>query len=897
MRDQIIGGCDSTAHWVIVDMEMSTPASHLRCEHLENPVGILEPHPRLSWILPQVQCSAQTAYRITVSRTPGGLSDLWDSGRVDSDQSVLVRYAGKPLGVRETAYWRVQYWNQKGIASDWSEEASWELGITEADWTAKWIGSSLHGGPRTGSPAPYLRKEETLSPSPIRARLYVTALGLYEFVINGTKVGDHELAPGWTDYTKRVRYQTFDVLDHLKVGGNAFGAILGDGWYAGHVGWKDREMYGDRPKLLAQIEIEFEDGSRQTIVSDESWRTSPGPILESDLLMGESYDARRELTGWDRVGFDDEKWDLVEVFEAPDCRIVPTLLPPVRITEILTPIADPKVVAGWPIPEYVFDLGQNMVGRIRLKLKGKRGETVRIRYAEILDEKGNIYVANLRGARATDYYTFRTDGEDEFFEPKFTFHGFRYVELKGLTMAPERDALTGVVLHSDNELIGSFECSDPLVNQLQKNIDWGWRGNSVDIPTDCPQRDERLGWTGDAQVFVRTACFNRDVAAFFDKFSQDMEDGQSPTGAIPPVLPSMQIVGEDGGPAWADAVIICPWTIYLCFGDTGILRRHYASMKLFVEFLKNQSRDGVRSYRGMAGFLGFGDWLSIQADTPQELIGTAFFAYMASLMKKIASALAESQDALAYQALFEAEREVFQNQFVTPAGRISSETQTAYLLALHFDLLPQELRAAATEALVFDIERRGSKLSTGFVGSPYLNHVLTSEGRSDIAFKLLHQKQWPSWLYAVTQGATTIWERWDGWTHDKGFQDVGMNSFNHYAYGAIGAWLYQSVAGIDVDESGPGYKKSILAPTPGDLAYAKAEHRTPYGTIRSAWQVEDGVFNWTFAVPANTVSEVRVPGPAEKISGADGLTFIGEFGGSARFEAGPGEYRIALTLG
>lgn len=868
---------------------MTTATTRLRCEHLENPIGILEPNPRLSWILPQRQGSAQTAYRILVSSAPGGEGDLWDTGKVESDQSVLVRYAGKPVEERQRAHWRVKVWDEQQREGDWSLEAFWEMGIRPESWKAAWIGSQVHGGPRTSPPAPFVRKEMRLDEKPVKARLYVTALGLYEFRINGQKVGDHELAPGWTDYRKRVRFQTFDVLKNLKQGENALGAILGDGWYSGHIGWHNREFYGTRPKLLAQLELEFKDGSRQTILTDRTWRTTTGPILESDLLMGEHYDARYDLPNWDMPDYDDSAWTTATEFEKPSCELVATMQPPIRVTETIAPVADPVVTPGWEASEALFDLGQNMVGRIRLKMRGKRGETVRIRYAEILDEKARIYVANLRGARCTDYYTFGTDGEEETFEPKFTFHGFRYVELRGFSVPPTRESVTGIVLHSDLEKIGDFECSDPLINQLQKNIDWGWRGNSLDVPTDCPQRDERLGWTGDAQVFVRTACFNRDVAAFFEKFSQDMEDGQGQNGAIPMVLPNVHPPETDSGPAWADAVVICPWTIYLCYGDEGILRKHYPSMRRFVEFLRANSRDGIRSYRGMKGHTGFGDWLNIQAETPQDLIGTAFFAHSAQLLSKIASILGKKEDAAEYQRLFQQERAIFQKEFLAPSGRLCSETQTAYLLALHFDLLPNELRAPAADALAWDIQKRGNKLSTGFVGSPYLNHVLTAEGRSDLAYKLLHQTQWPSWLYAVTQGATTIWERWDGWTHDKGFQDPGMNSFNHYAYGAIGAWLYQAVAGIDLLE--PGYKRSLLAPIPGDLQSAKAEHLTPYGSIKSAWRIEDGRFRWDFTVPANTTAEVRPPAIGEVIQTSEGLRPQ-----NGRYEAAPGDHRLEIAL-
>ncbi len=866
----------------------------LRCEHLVDPLGIDVLHPRLSWELSDDGPGArQSAYRISVSRGSESDGDLWDSGWVDSDQSILVPYGGVPLISRMRAYWKVQVRDGDGMESEWSDSASFEVGLLDrADWVAEWIGSEVCGGPRTTAPAVYLRRTVEVRGGIVKARAYVTALGLYVLTINGVRIGDQQLAPGWTDYTKRVRYQVFDVTANLSEGPNAIGAILGDGWYAGHIGWRDRGVYGDRPRLFAQIEVVYEDGSIETVATNETWKTSVGPILESDLLMGESYDARKELGEWDKAGYDDREWGPVLKLPDPGIQLVATMQPPIRVTQEVVPIDEPKVLPSWPGADYIFDLGQNMVGRARFRLKGKPGETIRIRYAEILDEQGKIYTANLRGARATDYYTFKSS-EEEVYEPTFTFHGFRYVELKGLSSPADRHSVVGIVMHSDNEEIGTFECSDPLVNQLQSNIVWGWKGNSLDVPTDCPQRDERLGWTGDAQVFVRTAAFNMNVAAFFEKFSQDLSDAQSSEGGIPAVAPNVDIVGIDGGPAWADAAVICPWTIYLTSGDQGILEKHYESMKRFVEFLDARSKDGMRSWPGMEGFHGFGDWLSINADTSIELIGTAFFAYSADLMVKIATVLGKVDDADGFGGLRDKAKDAFQRYFVSPMGRVASETQTAYLLGLHFDLLPEHLRPAAVDSLVRDIKRRGNKLSAGFVGSPYLNHVLSKEGRDDVAFDLLNQKDWPSWLYAVTKGATTIWERWDGWTHDKGFQDVGMNSFNHYAYGAIGAWLYQNVAGIDVSESGPGYKRSVLHPTPGGgLTYARASVHTPYGVLSSAWKVEGDLFEWQFTVPPNTTAEVRVPGERSHVLAPDTLKFVSQEGDRAVFEAAAGTYKI-----
>ena len=513
---------------------------------------------------------------------------------------------------------------------------------------------------------------------------------------------------------------------------------------------------------------------------------------------------------------------------------------------------------------------------------------------------GELYTDNLRTARATDIYTFKGAGV-ETWEPKFTFHGFRYVELSGYDGEVDRHTITGIVLHSAMAPTGSFTCSDPLLNQLQHNITWGQKGNFVDVPTDCPQRDERLGWTGDIQVFVRTAAFNMDVGGFMTKWAQDVADAQSAQGCIPPVVPMVGPLMEDGGPAWADAGVICPWTIYLCYGDKEILAKNYGVMTRFMDFLLATSPGYIRCAPDYKGWLGFGDWLSINADTPRDLIGTAFLAYDANLMAQIAAVLGKTRDAARYRKLFADVKKAFAARFLLGAKRSEAETQaaidrtqvaeadaisrgnlktveygpvdskvfatrffqptqTAYVLALHFDLLPAKLRPLAAAELVADIERRGDHLSTGFVGSPYLPHVLSSNGKLDVAYKLLAQTTWPSWLYPVTQGATTIWERWDGWTPEHGFQDKGMNSFNHYAYGAIGAWLYNTVAGIEIDPAEPGYKHTILRPQPGgDLTCAAARLETPYGELLSDWKLEHGRFTWEVVVPPNTTATAILP--------------------------------------
>lgn len=883
-----------------------TIVTHLRCEYRSNPLGIDVNSPRLSWqIQSKNQGARQTAYRVFAASdlrllNEGG-ADLWDTGRIESDQSTLISYGGEPLRSRQRVYWRITLWDETGAEAN-SEAAWFETGLLDAsDWQAQWIGTAFTSGPRSTFPVPHLRKAFILPAPVVKARLYVTALGLFECSINGQRIGKDVFAPGWTDYDKRVQYLTYDVTDLLRQGDNVIGALLGDGWAVGYIAWLHRQNYVDRPQLLAQMEITLADGSTRTIVSDGTWSYQFGPITHSDFLEGEAYDARREMPGWDGQDFNAIDWLLVSTFQHSDIQLVTLNGPTVQRIEELTPVVEPMNRATMGRKRFLFDLGQNMVGRVRFKGSAAEGTTIIIRFAEVLEPNGAPYYTNLRTAHATDYYTFKGDGE-ETWESQFTFHGFRYVEIEGYTGPISRETITGIVLHSQMEQTGEFSTSDPLLNQLQQNILWGQKGNFVDVPTDCPQRDERLGWTGDIQVFVRTAAYNMDVAGFMTKWAQDVADAQDTIGQIPPVVPKIKAsFMDDGGPAWADAVIICPWTIYLCYGDRRILENNYAVMSKFMTFLLDTSPGFIRCAPDYEGWPGFGDWLSINANTPRDLIGTAFLAYDAGLMAQIAEVLGKREDAVKWQQLFADVKQAFGERYLkgskaTPFsvplsearrmaeagdklshgnaktvdyGLITSEifntdlftpTQTAYVLALHFNLLPDHLRSVATEELAADIERREMHLSAGFVGSPYLLHVLSDNGRIDIAYALLQQKTWPSWLYPVTQGATTIWERWDGWTGDNGFQTPEMNSFNHYAYGAIGDWMYQNVAGIQIDPTQPGYKHVIMHPQPdGELTSACGKLKTLYGELASEWKMVDGSFDWTIVIPANTSATVHLP--------------------------------------
>lgn len=898
---------------------LSSPPTGLRCEYSQNPLGLDVARPRLSWLVNDSRRGAmQTAFQLIVSssleKAREGHADFWDSGRILSDRSIHIVYEGVALNSGQRAYWTVRNWTvapEGGeVPGEFAAPAWWEMGLlSKKDWKARWVGSPLMGSPDAATASPLLRKVFHIQKPLSKARLYVTALGLYEARINGQKVGADVLTPGWTDYRKRVKYQVYDVASLLTAKENVLGAILGDGWYCGTVAWLNRQCYGASPKLLAQLVLDYEDGSRETIVTDETWKWTLSPVISSDLVHGETYDARREVTGWDSPRFDDTKWFSVDISEDPGIERAATIGASVTKQNELKALSVKKVAGRW-----IIDLGQNMVGWVRLKMKLPKGRTVTLRHGEALDAEGKLYTANLRRARATDRYTAKGDENGEIWEPQFTFHGFRYVEVHGHDEELPIDAITGIVIHTDMEQTGSFECSDSLINQLQHNIVWGQKGNYLEVPTDCPQRDERLGWTGDAQVFIRTGAFNFNVAPFFTKWQQDLADAQSENGNIPAYIPQPPVEPVpggptwntgDGGPAWADAMVICPWTIYLCYGDNRLLASHYDSLKRWVDSLEAGSKNLIRAYPG-AKWEGFGDWLAMDgsntvfARTASSLIGTAFYAKVTEILGKIAGLLGKMEDAQVYSKLHEKIRAAFVNRFVTPEGLIYSDTQTSYVLALEFNLLPEELRAPALAELTRMIVKNGNKLATGFVGTSYLNHVLANNGSLELAYKLLLQKEYPSWLYSVTQGATTIWERWNGWTHDKGFEDPGMNSFNHYAYGAIGEWLYSVVAGIELDPEKPAYKHIIIRPRQGGgLTHAKATLKSPHGLIESGWRMEGNKFTLNVKIPPNASATIYVPGKtlgAITESGKKIGEGEGRCGEAFVFRVGAGKYEFESKL-
>jgi alpha-L-rhamnosidase len=1018
-------------------------AVHLRCEYRENPVGLDVPGPRLYWTLDAGgRGRRQSAFQVLVASSPDALAadhgDLWDSGRVVSDATAHIEYAGRPLISRRVAHWKVRVWDEEGRASAWSTPASWTMGLLEAsDWNARWIAdansivSNRVNAPRNGyhsefarsaDPAKWVavdlgesRRFDTVrlwparpfdwqpdtpgflfpvrfrvevadhadfsdarlvidrtqgdEPNPgtngwvgrfkaerarhvrltatrlcerdagnfglalaelelldggrniaagstvtaldskedgawsrtnlvdgiiqsvgpgagpgalpatlarttfavdgpvRRATAYVSALGLYELRLNGRRVGDQLLAPEWTSYRRRVHYQTHDVTGLLRPGMNAVGALLGEGWFAGRLMAAGRFPYGNAPRLLLQLEIEMADGRTNLVVTGDSWRsTTDGPVRAAGIYDGETYDARRELLGWDAPGFRDDDWSPVQSFAIdPGPKLVWQRNEPIRFLRELTPVAVTEPKPG----VFVFDLGQNMVGWCRLRATGRAGETVMLRHAEWLNEDGMIYTANLRGAPQVDRFIPRSDGGFEF-EPHFTYHGFRFVEVTGLAATPGTHALLGRVFHSSSPLVGRFECSEPALNRLSENILWTQRANLMSSPNDCPQRDERLGWMGDIQAFAQTAVFNMDLAAFFTKFAQDVRDDQAADGRFPdfaphPGNPDIQF---SGAPAWADAGVIVPWRAWQNYADIRLLREHFESARRWVDYVHTRNPDllwTMNRHNDYNDWLN-GDWIrqagwpATGGSVPKEVFATAFFAHSTDLVSRMADQIGRADDAAKYRSLFERIRAAFNRRFVKPDGRIEGDTQGGYALALSFDLLPGPLRPLAARHLVENINRYQNHLSTGIQTTHRAMLELPRWGFAGLSWQLLTNRTFPSWRYMIDNGATTIWERWDGYVKGRGFQDAGMNSFNHWAFGAVGEWMWRHIAGLNPDDARPGWKHFTVEPQPGGgVTWASADYDSIRGRIASAWRLGDDAFNLDVTIPANTTATVVLP--------------------------------------
>jgi alpha-L-rhamnosidase len=898
--------------------------SYLRCEYLVNPLGIDERTPRLSWAIESNRRGAkQIAYRIRVAssleKLAAGEGDFWDSGRVESDQTTHINYAGQPLKSRDVCHWNVEIWDEAGNTVK-SMASLWTMGLLEnSDWSARWIAAGPEIIKRDkqaveptlvdpGTPALFRKECDVRGPIK-RATLYASARGVLELRANGQRVGEDVFAPEWTDYDKRIQYRTYDVTALLAPGHNVLGTILGDGWWSGYVGWQEtRARYGSlENSLTLQLEIELTSGQRLTLGTDESWTCNTGPILASDFMMGEIYDARRERAGWDAANYCGKDWLAAREVAAPTVPLVAQRSEPVRVVEQFSPVAINEIRPG----VFIFDLGQNITGWVRLRVNAPAGTRVTIRHGERLNPAGTLYTENLRRAKATDVYICKGTGE-EIFEAHFTFHGFQYVELTGLPYKPGREAVTGCVVRSGTRDAGCFECSHPEVNRLWLNGLWSQKDNFLSVPTDCPQRDERLGWMGDAQVFLRTASYNMDIAAFFTKWMIDVEDAQTQEGIFPDTAPRLREdenffgLGNLGGAAgWADAGVIVPYTIWRVYGDRRILERHYDAMVKWVDWIAAHNPNGLRLNQ-LAN--NYGDWLCIPSDTSfgthsplKNLLATAYWADDCSKLARIARELRHEGDAQRFEKMFEHVQAAFQKEWVEPDGRITTDTQTGYLLALAFDLLPENLRAAAVEHLVENIRALDWHLSTGFIGISHLNPQLTLAARADVAYRLLLRDDYPSWLYPVKHGATTIWERWNGWTHQDGFFNPHMNSFNHYSLGSVGEWLFRHVAGIELDPEVPGFRRFVLQPFIGaGLDFVRASYRTMHGEIGSEWKRDGNKLTWTIRIPANTTARLFVPSqpgsavneggvPVEKVTE---LRVVGREGNRLICEAHSGVYNF-----
>jgi len=916
----------------------------LRCEYLVNPLGIDEAKPRLSWTMEDNRRGArQTAWQVKVAGSLEGLAkgnaDLWDSRRVESDQSTHIVYEGVPLKSRTTCHWQVTIWDEQGNARV-SEPARWSMGLlSPEDWQARWIAhdpeiirrdpDAMEGTKTVPCTSPLFRKTCELPAKACRAMLHATARGLVELQLNGQRVSEDRLMPEWTDYNKRLHYRSFDVTGLLVPGENALGAMLGDGWWSGFIGWQEtRGQYGTlQNSLLLQLEVELEHGETVTFGTDASWRCETGPIRSSDFMMGETYDARREFNGWDQPGFDDSGWLAAVEIEASkvhvpkfgfsnnqagdtdaDLPLVAQRSEPVRVVETLRPLSVNEVRPG----VFIYDLGQNIAGWVQLAVRGAAGTRVQLRHAERLNPDGTIYTDNLRRAKATDIYICKGEGE-EVWEPRFTFHGFQYIELTGLEAALPLEKISGRVVMSSTPSAGEFHCSHPLVNRLWKNALWGQKGNFLSVPTDCPQRDERLGWMGDAQVFLRTATYNMDVAAFFTKWMTDVTDSQDAEGVFPDIAPRLRegegFVGLDGlggGAAWADAGIIVPWTLWRVYGDRRIIERHWDAMIRWLDWLERINPEGIR--RDSLNN-NYGDWLCIPSDrefrteSPMKtLLATAYWADDASKMARMARELGRPKEAERFESMHARVRQAFQKEWLRADGRLTVDTQTAYLLALAFQLLPEDVRDRAAEHLVENIRKLDWHLSTGFVGISHLNPILTLTGHADVAYRLLCNEDYPSWLYPVIHGATTIWERWNGWTEEGGFFDPAMNSFNHYSLGSVSEWLYRHVAGIELDPDVPGFKQFIVRPfIGGTFSDAGARYDSVHGAIESQWKVEGERLQLNVHIPANTRARVYVPAaPGCEVSESgqpagesDGVREIGREGNFACFAVESGRYEFS----
>lgn len=850
-------------------------------EFFENPLGYNLEDPSFSWRLPQRDGMRQSAYQIVVASSEDMEegSIVWDSGKVVSSENTKIAYPGK-ISPRQRLFWKVRFWDGDGKCSQWSAVNSFEAGLSTSDWTASWLSSPDTPAPADKEflfmgrkmtlkyrnvPPSYFRRDVELSKDKAikKARLYFACRGIAKVRINGEIVGDDYWSTGWTEYSKRVQSNTYDISKMLRRGENAVGVELADGWYCGTQAWCYVVRAGNpplenyKPDFILQLEVEYADGSKQVVASDRSWKFSYGARKFADIYDGEIYDSRLEFDGWSCAGFNDTSWSAPAVQKRGALPLIePRRCQPIRCTDVLAPISIRKTSPG----TFIVDFGQNFAGIERLNFPAvPSGTQIKIRCAEILDDDGSFYTKNYTTAKSTDIYV--SNGKPFKWEPMFTYHGFRYLEVSGLPkdFSLQKENICGLVLRTDAPMAGGFECSDALVNKLQSNIQWGQRSNFFSTPTDCPQRAERMGFTGDCQVFMPTALFNMGLEAFFMKWTTDLDDAQSSDGVYPYYAPNLPKYTPPT-PGWSDCGVIAPWEVYLFYGDKKILKRNYSGMVKWVLYQQRASKNLIAPDRGI------GDWLQpnprpkkrmhgvrYAPDAPNDLIGTAYFVRTADIVAKTAKVLGKDDDFKKFSKLAEEVRGAYVKRFVGADGTVESDCQTAYLMTLSNDIIrDSSLRAKCFDKFVNRLAADKYRLNTGFLGTPLLNPTLSKFGRTDLAYRLLSNRQCPSWLYAVTKGATTIWETWDGQ------KDM---SFNHYAYGAVGQWLYKDIAGLWYDESAPGFKNIIFAPKLDGvgLTSASAYHITPNGKASSSWRKTADGLEWDILIPPNSTGTIELP--------------------------------------
>ncbi|MGN0002587.1 MAG: family 78 glycoside hydrolase catalytic domain [Sphingobacterium composti] len=878
--------------------------TYLRTEYKVNPF-VDEERPRLSWELEGDGFNkSQSAYEILVSSSEAllnaGKGDLWNSSKIASNETNQIEYKGKPLTSGQQVWWKVRAWDERGVVGKWSEIAHWEMGLLSPKvWQGKWIGYDTNplaklGGNYHLPPSPYLRKTKNIANKIAKARLYIASLGLHEFYINGNKIGNDYFSSGWTDYQKRVYYNVYDVTTNIAEGENVFGAILAPGWYAGYLGYallvgskQVNQFYGDYPVMKAQIELTYLDGSKEIIVTDDSWKAKTGAILEADFLQGEMHDANKELQGWQTKSYKAHDWNNVQVLNnltIGKLELYPSN--PVRVVKKLFP----KSIREQESKKFIVDFGQNFAGNIKIKVKGNKGDTLTFRYGEMCHPDGRLMTENMRMARSTDYYILRGDPNGEIWTPKFTFHGFQYVEVTGLQEKPDKDFIQGLVLSSDLQEVGHIETDSDMLNQLYSNIIWTQRANYLDIPTDCPQRDERLGWTGDAQIYMRSALYNADIAPFHKKWIQDLHDSQWPNGAYPVYAPMP--VNKDGkaairesdtfSPGWSEAGIICTYEIFKAYNDLRLVQESMHYMIKFMTFLESRATNGIfteGSFEDISPKGGFADWLSVGKKTSPDLLASIYYFYCAKLMSEMSEAIGNHKLKEKYTNSAQKIKAAFKQHYINTDSRLitnekrygsgsgyvdghlgfTGHTQTGYANAIYSEILEESDLLVAGKYLQSLVVENNNRLSTGFLGFKPLLPALSKTNNSDKAYELILSTEYPSLGYEVINGATTIWERWDSYIKGEGFRhNAAMNSFSHYAFGAVNEWMFENMLGIK--NMGTGYKKIAIKPEVPSKGINSAEgyYRAIVGTISSSWTKNANTITQKIKIPVNVIANCYI---------------------------------------